>query len=274
MNRRSGFWWMWIALAGFGIEAPAQSRSSDAEVEALRQRVQQLEEQNRVILKALEELRAQRAPQQASGASAQAASPAGKQEEAVRWSDLIGSESRMKFYGFLRLDLIADDSRPDNGQIPFFILSEDPRVGARDAAHFTLHPRLTRFGINYSGPAVETLGDSRLGGQLELDFQNGGRESRQIIRIRHANLKLTRGGFYLLGGQTWDIISPLFPTVNNDTLMWNAGNLGDRRPQILAAFEPKGETGQFSFTGGIGLTGAIDALDLDNNGFRDGEESA
>ncbi|MCA1600481.1 MAG: hypothetical protein LC776_02140 [Acidobacteria bacterium] len=66
---------------------------------------------------------------------------------------------------------------------------------------------------------------------------------------------------------------PLFPTVNNDTLQWNAGNVGDRRPQFRAAYEPKVGRGKFSFLGGLGLTGAIDSADLDANGVRDGEES-
>jgi hypothetical protein len=113
-----------------------------------------------------------------------------------------------------------------------------------------------------------------LSGKLETDFENGGSKSRQIIRIRHAYLRLDWKDFSILAGQTWDIVSPLFPTVNNDTLQWNAGNVGDRRPQLRAAYEPKAGSGKLSFTGGIGLTGAIDALDLDNNGFRDGEESA
>jgi hypothetical protein len=51
-------------------------------------------------------------------------------------------------------------------------------------------------------------------------------------------------------------------------------NVGDRRPQLRAAYEPKAGRGKLSFIGGMGLTGAIDAVDLDNNGFRDGEESA
>lgn len=113
-----------------------------------------------------------------------------------------------------------------------------------------------------------------MSGKLETDFENGGSESRQIIRIRHAYLRMGWKDFSLLAGQTWDIVSPLFPTVNNDTLQWNAGNVGDRRPQLRAAYEPKAGSGKLSFTGGIGLTGAIDSLDLDNNGFGDGEESA
>lgn len=79
---------------------------------------------------------------------------------------------------------------------------------------------------------------------------------------------------WLLGGQTWDIVSPLFPTVNADTLQWNAGNVGDRRPKLRVGYEPKAGRGKFSFVGGVGLTGEIDAADLDANGVRDGEESS
>lgn len=39
------------------------------------------------------------------------------------------------------------------------------------------------------------------------------------------------------------------------------------------AWEAAGR-GQWSFTGGIGLAGAVDPLDLDANGFRDGEQSS
>jgi hypothetical protein len=137
-----------------------------------------------------------------------------------------------------------------------------------------MHPRLTRFGIDYSGPRVDALGDSKMSGKFEVDFENGGSESRQIIRIRHGYLKMDWDNqVSLLAGQTWDVVSPLFPTVNNDTLMWNAGNVGDRRPQFRLAWEPKAGQGRWSFAGAAGLMGAVDAQDLDNNSYRDGEES-
>ncbi|MBA2525143.1 MAG: hypothetical protein H0V18_05060 [Pyrinomonadaceae bacterium] len=191
----------------------------------------------------------------------------------VRWSDLLGEGNKLKLYGFIRLDLLFDSQQPNNPQSILFIKSPDPRTG-NENGDFTMHPRLTRFGIDYSGPRIAKLGNAELTGKLETDFQNGGTESRQIIRIRHAYLRLDWKEFYILAGQTWDTVSPLFPTVNSDTLQWNAGNTGDRRPQLRVAYEPKAGRGKFSFTGGIGLTGAIDALDLDANGVRDGEESA
>ena len=99
-------------------------------------------------------------------------------------------------------------------------------------------PRLTRLGIDWSGPQIAKLGNAKLIGKLETDFQNGGTESRQIIRIRHAYVRLDWERFSMLAGQTWDLVSPLFPTVNGDTLQWNAGNVGDRRPQLRVSSRP------------------------------------
>jgi len=194
--------------------------------------------------------------------------------EPLHWSDLLGAGNQLKFYGFLRLDIDVDSQRANNDQTPLFITSADPRIGKPGAGDFSMHPRLTRFGVDYSGPRIAALGDSKLSGKLELDFENGGSESRQIIRIRHGYLKMDWDNqVSILAGQTWDVVSPLFPTVNSDTLMWNVGNLGDRRPQFRLAWEPKYGQGQWSFSGAAGLMGAIDAQDLDNNGYRDGEES-
>jgi hypothetical protein len=131
----------------------------------------------------------------------------------VRWSELIGEGNKIKLYGFLRLDTIFDSQQPNNSQIILFVKSPDPRAGGNENGDFTMHPRLTRLGIDWSGPRIAKLGDARLSGKLETDFQNGGTESRQIIRIRHAYLNLGWKEFSILAGQTWDTISPLFPTV-------------------------------------------------------------
>lgn len=177
--------------------------------------------------------------------------------------------STLELYGFVRIDAIYDDSRPNAAQTPTFIPSEDSPE-TTDESNFTLHPRLTRFGANLEGPEIDALGGARVLGKVEIDFQAGGSESRQKIRMRHGWFKLAWEDSSLLAGQTWDIISPLYPTVNSDTLMWNAGNLGDRRPQIRFTHEP----GNVSFVAGVGLSGAIDAKDLDDDGVRDGERAS
>jgi hypothetical protein len=193
--------------------------------------------------------------------------------DSVRWPDILGEGNRVKLSGFFRLDLDIDSQRPNNSQVPLFITSKEGISKDVSGGDFSMHPRLTRFGLDYSGPSVAGLGDGKLSGKFEVDFENGGTESRQIIRIRHAYLKMSWKRFSMLAGQTWDVVSLLVPTVNNDTLMWNAGNVGDRRPQLQVAFDSNIGRGKWSFTGAAGLTGAVDAQDLDVDAFRDGEES-
>ena len=81
--------------------------------------------------------------------------------------------------------------------------------------------------------------------------------------MRHAWAKLAWDDFYILAGQTADIISPLFPSVNADLVMWGAGNLGDRRPQFQFGFTPRVGGGIFSALLEIGVTGANDNQNLD-----------
>jgi hypothetical protein len=278
-------------------KAAADAPGPDGELETLKRRVEDVESQNRLLMQMVTELKARLdaagrpeekvkevaskeaapapvAPPPAPAVSPEASGPAqADNNQPVRWPELVGAGNRLKFYGFLRLDLDIDSQRPNSGQTPFFITSPDPLAGGIERGNFSMHPRLTRLGIDFTGPRLENLGDAKLSGKLETDFENGGSESRQIIRIRHAFLRMEWTGFSVLAGQTWDVVSPLLPTVNNDTVQWNAGNVGDRRPQLRAAYEPKAGPGRFSFAGGIGLMGAADLLDLDNNGFRDGEES-
>jgi hypothetical protein len=271
-------------------DRPAATTGQPAvEVEELKRRVEELERQNSALAQALADIDAKLSvmprAETASAAPAPAATPTSaaprpsaspKQDDKdpyVRWSEILGEGNRVKLYGFLRLDMDFDSQRPNNTQIPGFITSPDARAGGTANGDFSMHPRLTRFGLDFTGPSIARLGDARLTGKFEADFENGGTESRQIIRIRHAYLRLGWKDFSLLGGQTSDVVSPLLPTVNNDFAMWNAGNVGDRRPQLRATYEPKVGRGKLSFAGAVGLTGAVDALDLDANGFRDGEES-
>jgi len=184
------------------------------------------------------------------------------------------ADVEIKPYGFARLDMIYNDSRTNNGQITMWT---NPETGAankkKDDAELAIHPRLTRLGLNVKGGK---LGNADITGNVEVDFQTTTNfsESRQAIRMRHAYLKLTSGDVHLLAGQTWDVISPIFPSVNQDTLMWNAGNLGDRRPQLRLGYEPSFGAGKLSFVAGLGLTNAVDGKDLDGNGVRDGEDAA
>lgn len=255
-------------LTAISSNAPAAAQS--VETAALRQRVVELEAQNRRILQQLAELSA-RMPQQPAPAAPAAAPATVATETMPAVPDAIiaeGNRSRLRFYGFARLDAIFDDSRPNAAQTPIFILSEAP--GAEHNDSFTLHPRLTRLGINYQGLELDLLGGAKISAKIETDFQNGGSESRAVMRYRHAYARLDWANGSLLLGQSWDIISPLYPAVNPDTMMWNAGNLGDRRVQLRYTYTPDSH---IALTAGLALTGAVNLQDLDADGVRDGEDS-
>jgi len=249
-----------IATAHCATPLPVFAQSE--EIRALQQQIADLEAQNRRIMAQVAELSAQlpanREPVKAAP-NAQAAMPAA--------IDTEGNRSRLSFYGFARVDAILDDSRANAAQTPTYILSEGP--GAENDDSFTLHPRLTRLGVNYAGPVINLPGEPTIGAKVEVDFQNGGSESRSIPRTRQVYAKLDWGRGALLVGQTWDIIAPLQPGVNADTMMWNAGNLGDRRVQIRFTYAPDGP---FTLAAGLALTGAVNLQDLDGNGVRDGED--
>ena len=205
------------------------------------------------------------------------------EKRSIGFEDIISKGNALKFYGFIRLDIIYDDSKTDNAQIPFYVLSEDVSAGGKqDDTVYTMHPRLSRLGIDFTGSETSYLFNGKVTGKFEIDFQNrvpgvsdpdSGVESRALPRIRHMYLRFKWNNFFLLGGQNWDIISPLIPSVSNDTLMWNAGNIGDRRAQLRIGHEPQIGNNELSFVGGIALTGAVDRKDLDKNGIRDGEDS-
>jgi hypothetical protein len=193
-----------------------------------------------------------------------------------------------KLYGFLRGDLAADTNRMSTDtQLPFFVLSpDDPSQTLERSGDLTVHPRLTRVGVDITPPKLASGWGSTA--KLEIDFYNavidrpaaGGPLARDLIsnsraapRIRLAYVQVGKGDFSVLAGQNWDVISPLFPSYNAEVVMWNGGNTGDRRPQFRLSYEPKVGKGKLSFVGAIGASSAVDGQDLDGDGFRDGEAS-
>ncbi len=184
-----------------------------------------------------------------------------------------GALPKLTVYGFARLDLIYDDSSMNNSQFAFWVDSEDSALGGtRNNGELSIHPRLTRIGLKID--KFELDDQFSLQAKIEIDFQAGGSESRELIRMRHAYGQLNYGIFSMLAGQGSDLISPLFPSANSDGLMWNAGNLGDRRPQLRLTAKPKLGAGQLRFAGAALMPNAVDKQDLDKNGELDGFDAA
>jgi hypothetical protein len=190
-----------------------------------------------------------------------------QQQEPVDWKDLTRSGLPIKFYGFFRFDTYYNSARMDSVVIPTRVLPETKR----NDDQFTMDPRLTRFGFDLM--PVKT-GDTTVTAKLEIDFANfptGVAESRPTPRMRLGYLDIAQGDLGLRVGQDWDVISPLYPSVNAETLMWNAGNTGDRRPQIQGRTKLGDKA---DLKAALGLTGAINNEDLDvPAGERDGFDS-
>ena len=148
-----------------------QIRSVDREVEPLRQRMLELEAENTAVVDELIDIR--RLPDTAWAGRGAAetvrvatAGPLAPVTPVREWEvpasvfssplppqaqgttvTAEGNGSQIGFYGFVRIDAIFDDSRPDAFQTPTYILPEPP--GEPSNGNLTMHPRLSRFGMNF-----------------------------------------------------------------------------------------------------------------------------
>ena len=134
----------------------------------------------------------------------------------------------VQLYGYIKADVSRDSARTTTGNYVLYVDSEATR---RNDAESNLTANETRLGLNFSGPASDTLKTS---GKIEFDFFGSAPENKATLLIRHAymNLEWPEAQLSLLAGQTWDVISPLNPSTLNYSVLWVGGNIGYRRPQV------------------------------------------
>lgn len=170
----------------------------------------------------------------------------------------------IEIYGIVKGDVSYDSSRTVTGNYVVYVDSEATRDGDNE---FNVTANQTRLGMRITGPATKTFKTS---GLVEIDFYgSGAAENKAGIQMRHAYLVLDwpASRFSILAGQTSDIISPLVPTTLNYTVLWDAGNIGYRRPQIrLTEIIPLGEKASLKLEGGAARTiGRTDASGIASN---------
>jgi hypothetical protein len=176
----------------------------------------------------------------------------------------------LSIYGFARLDLLINDSRMSSLDDPSFVMNEP--AGGQLESELTMTPRLSRVGLTLDR---WNINDDRLYGEgkLEIDFAGGG--GVNAIRLRHAYGSISRRwgrhGVELLAGQTWDLVSPLFPSAQNDGQLRYAGNLGDRRPQLRLSGYP---TDKIHVAFAAASPAVLDPEDLDRDGQVDARAAA
>jgi len=174
----------------------------------------------------------------------------------------------LSIYGFARLDLLIDDSRMSDIHQPLYVMREPTNGDLDGELDFT--PRLSRVGLGIDEWELDDSDDLKGEGKLEIDF--GGSGGVNVIRLRHAYAQISfEKKVELLAGQTWDLVSPLFPSAQNDTQLLFAGNTGDRRPQLRLSAYPSDKV---RIAVAAAATGSLDQRDLDGDGQLDGIDAA
>jgi len=166
----------------------------------------------------------------------------------------------VKPYGFIKLDALYETGNSSHGN--YILWAKDP--GDSDGL-FYITPRETRLGLAISGLS---FGKFKVTGKAEVDFHSAATEENKAYNfMRHAYLEISDGSFSIIAGQTWDIISPLNPATLNYSVLWGAGNIGYRRPQLSIRKDLNGGRSVFTLQAGIFRT---IAADYDNDGIEDG----
>jgi hypothetical protein len=158
----------------------------------------------------------------------------------------------IQLYGYIKADASYDTSRTTPGN---YVLYVDSEKNNKNDNEFNLTANQTRFGVKITGPDDDSMKTS---GLVEVDFYgNYADENKAKIQLRHAYLKLDwpQDKFSILAGQTSDTMSPLLPDTLNYTVLWDAGNIGYRRPQIrLTKGFPVGTDTELQLEGAIART--------------------
>jgi len=132
-------------------------------------------------------------------------------------------------YGSLWGNAAYDTRRTSPGAYTFYVPS--PEVEGEDAFH--VDTRRTRVGLDITGPQIQFLQCFNSRGKIEIDFHGAFViENKPGVLLRHAYAELYNDDYRILAGQTWDLVSPLYPHMVSYTVGWGGGNIGYRRMQI------------------------------------------
>jgi len=149
----------------------------------------------------------------------------GDPEKKSAWSTVD-----LQFYGFIKVDAAYDTSHANPGN---FVRWIDLEPGNENDEQFNLTANQTRLGLWLTSP--DDPDRSLLTkGRVEIDFYGGGAENKPnpMLRLAYIDLHWRKSGWRFIAGQSFDVISPLFPVTINYSVQWWAGNIGYRRPQL------------------------------------------
>ena len=220
MNARGKFRYTLLLASSLCTAAPCFAAETAETVDA---RISRLEQE-------LAELKALVQTRPATAATTDTPAPIKKAEPSALLPVSTNSGVKVQLYGFARFDGSYDTGTIYPGNIALYAAL--PENGRKHDGEWDLTAGATRVGLNLSGPDTESM---KLTGNIEFDFLTSvSAENTQAPRLRHGFVKAywPASDFSILAGQTWDLISSLIPFVDDPALIWDAGNIGSRHPQL------------------------------------------
>jgi len=167
-----------------------------------------------------------------------------------------GPSFNVDWYGQIQLDATRDQN-PTSGNYAVYVLQQETDV---DRKRLSITHRQSRLGLAAVGSGY---GQFDINANLEFDFYGSGNgvDERATLRLRHAYFTVARSGFSLLAGQSYDLVSPLRPSMLNASPMCQGGDLGYYRPQVTLSYtgHPNHQT-DVTFSTGLFR---VDAFDLE-----------
>lgn len=235
-------WWPAATVQGQSAENVLTDRMEqlESETQALRSELAALRQQQQQEPMRLPEVRAMQVDSQGNNAAVPASAlmvdPAPAPDmDAIRgeMKKLAWTKGDFKVvpYGSLWADMIYENDRTSPGPYTLWVPSE--QVAGEDA--FVIDARRTRLGLDVEGPRIPFFRCAKSSARVEIDFMGDTlQDNKGSLLLRHAYWQVKNDDYGFLVGQTWDVVSPLYPGMLNYSPGWCGGNIGFRRAQFRA----------------------------------------
>jgi hypothetical protein len=189
--------------------------------------------------------------------------------------EAVTSKYKVKFYGFIKLEAIYDNSEVYQGDWLLYAYQSNSAQAKRQI--FTMNARHSRINMKIDGPPVGKNG--ALSAFFEMDFSGGFPNSSTAARMpimvmRHAWAELKYPRWETRFGQDWALISGPFPNTTSYVAGAGTGNLWMRMPQISFTWKP--DPFKLAFSMNRPLSGNVKYNEYDNGDLdpvQDGERT-
>ena len=154
------------------------------------------------------------------------------------------------------------------GDFPLYVR---PRFGEDERSHSYIDVKPSRLGLVVTAPECGLFRDSKISGVFEADFEGQYlTENKSDIAMRKAYFDVKNEDWYLLVGQTWELLGPLFPPTLNWGFGVTAGNFGFRRPMIRYDRYFRQRNGRLALQASVNSSNTIQSIST-SQGVYDGE---